>query len=315
MDLRQLRSLVVLMDSDLNMSRAAERLHLVQSAVSQHLSRLEQELGVRLFVRQGKRLVAPTAAGERVLQYAREALSIQDNILAVGRDHRDDQNGILRIGTTHAQACYVLPPVIRAFRQRYPKVALQIHQGTPTQLVEMALTDGVDFSICTEALGEHSALAVVSCFRWNRSLIAPAGHPVLERRPLSLEALCEYPLISYVFGFTGSNHMRTSFARQGLQPNLVLSAADTDVIKTYVREGLGVGLIASLAYCAQTDGDLEVRELSHLFPWETTLVAYRKEKYLRHFQQCFIELLQAMLGENGRLLPEVEGLCRGSSHR
>lgn len=299
MELRQLRSLVALADSDFNVSQAAEHVHLVQSAVSQHLAQLERELGTRLFLRQGKRLVALTAAGEQVVRYAREALAVRENILAVGRDHVDEASGVLRIGTTHTQARYVLPPVIRAFRGLYPKVSLQIHQGTPLQLVEMACADTVDFSICTEALSEHPALTVLPCYRWNRSLIVPAGHPMTTRRPLSLEVLCEYPLISYVFGFTGASSMRTSFARAGLEPDLVLSAADTDVIKTYVREGLGVGLIASMAYSPAIDGDLVERDLSHLFPWESTLVAYHRDKFLRRFQQCFIDLLQRMVSENG----------------
>ena len=299
MDLQQLRSLVALVESDCNVSQAAKRLHLVQSAVSQHLSQLEKELGTRLFVRQGKRLVGLTQAGKRVVHYARQALSIRENILAVGREHVDETSGILRIGTTHTQARYALPPVIRAFRKAYPDVSLQIHQGTPQQLVEMANAGVVDFSICTEALSDHPSLTVVPCYRWNRSLIAPLGHPILERRPLSLEVLCEYPLITYVFGFTGSSHMRSTFARAGFEPKLVLSAVDTDVIKTYVREGLGVGLIASMAYSSATDSDLAFKDLSHLFPWESCFVAYHQDKYLRRYQQHFIELLQNMVLDDG----------------
>jgi len=299
MELKQLRSLVALADSDLNVSRAAQRLHLVQSAVSQHLSRLERELGTRLFLRQGKRLTALTAAGERVLHYAREALSIRENILAVGRDHVNEDVGVLRLGTTHTQARYALPPVIRAFRADYPKVSLQINQSAPDQLAAMAADDSVDFAICTEALAEHGSLSVIPCYRWNRSLIAPFGHPLLQRRPLSLALLCEYPLISYTYGFTGAGSLRAAFARDGLQPDLVLGAADTDVIKTYVREGLGVGIIASLAYAPRFDADLALRDLSHLFPWETTLLAYRQDKYLRRFQQRFIDLLRAMVSDNG----------------
>jgi DNA-binding transcriptional LysR family regulator len=299
MELRELKSFVAAVDCGLNVSQAAERLHLVQSAVSQHLARLETELGTRLFVRQGKRLAALTPAGARVLDYARQALAIREDILTVGRDHVDEATGVLRIGTTHTQARYVLPPVIRAFRHTYPHVALQIHQGTPPQLAELAAADTVDFAICTEALAAHPALTTLPCYRWNRSLIAPLGHPVLDRQPLSLELFCEYPLITYVFGFTGSSRLRSTFARMALEPDVVLSAADTDVIKTYVREGLGVGLIATVAYSARTDSDLAARDLSHLFPWETTFIAYRRDKYLRRFQQHFIELLQRMVQSQG----------------
>ena len=307
MEIRELRSFVAAVECGLNVSQAAQRLHLVQSAVSQHLSRLEQELGTRLFVRQGKRLAALTPAGERVLGYARAALAIREDILTVGRDHVDESAGMLRIGTTHTQARYVLPPVIRAFRQTYPQVSLQIHQGTPPQLGDMAATDAVDFAICTEALAAHPALTTLPCYRWNRSLIAPVGHPILSRQPLSLEVICEYPLITYVFGFTGGSHLRSAFRRLALEPELVLSAADSDVIKTYVREGLGVGLIATVAYLPQTDADLATRDLSHLFPWETTLLGYRRDKYLRRFQQHFIELIQTMVKPQGVVTGSAAG--------
>lgn len=299
MELRELRSFVAAVESGLNLSQTATGLHLVQSAVSQHLARLEAELGTRLFVRHGKRLTALTPAGEAVLHYARQALAIRDSILAVGRDHVDETSGVLRIGATHTQARYVLPPVIRAFRRAYPGVSLQIHQGTPSQLAELAESDAVDFSICTEALGARPALATRPCYRWNRSLIAPRGHPILERQPLSLELICEYPLITYVFGFTGSSHLRATFARLALEPQVVLSAADTDVIKTYVREGLGIGLIATVAYCPRADTDLVARDLSHLFPWEVTLLAYRRDKYLRRFQQHFMELMLTLVQAQG----------------
>ncbi len=299
MELKELSSLVTLAESRFNVTAAAQRLCVVQSAVSQHLARLEQELGTQIFVRKGKRLIGLTAAGERVLSYARQALAVRENILAVGRDHVEEAIGVLRIGTTHTQARYVLPPVIRAFRQYYPLVSLQIHQGTPRELVEMAFTDRVDFSICTEELGEHSGLTAIPCYRWNRSLVAPRRHPVLQRRPLSLESVCEYPLITYTFGFTGAGHMQTTFARAGLRPEVVLSAVDTDVIKTYVREGLGIGLIASMAYSPEQDKDLALRDLSHMLPWETTWVAYHSDKYLRRYQQQFIDLLAEMVLDNG----------------
>ncbi len=299
MELRQLNSLVALAESGFNVTMAAKQLYLVQSAVSQHLSQLEEELGTQLFVRKGKRLIALTAAGESVLSYARQALAIRENILAVGRDHVEEGSGVLRIGTTHTQARYVLPAVIRAFRRIFTAVSLQIHQGTPQELVEMAINDRVDFSICTEELGEHSSLTAIPCYRWNRSLIALKGHPIMLEKPLSLERICNYPLITYTFGFTGANHMQTTFARAGLQPDVVLTAADTDVIKTYVREGMGVGLIASMAYSVEQDRDLEIRDLGNMLPWETTWVAYHKDKYLRRYQQQFIDLMETMVLDNG----------------
>ncbi len=307
MELRQLASLVAVVEANFNVTEAAERLHIVQSAVSQQLARLEGELGTEIFTRKGKRLVSLTASGEKVLNYARQSLALRENILAVGRDHVDEDKGILRIGTTHTQARYVLPRIIRAFREVFPDVSLQIHQGTPQQLVEMALADKVDFSVCTEELGEHPTLTAVPIYRWNRVLIAPKRHAVLRCKPLGLECICKYPLITYTFGLNGSTHLKSTFARSGLRPNIVLSAVDTDVIKTYVREGLGVGLIAQTAYSPTIDKDLSMRELKHLLPWETTWVAYHREKYLRRYQQSFIDLLNRMTVENGRIVEPGTG--------
>jgi LysR family transcriptional regulator, cys regulon transcriptional activator len=300
MELRQLRSLVALAESGFSVSRAAQRLHLVQPAVSQHLRLLEEELGTPLFLRRGKRLLGFTEAGEKVLLHARSTLADAANILAIGRDHVAEARGVLRIGTTHTQARYVLPPVLRQFNQTYPEVEVQIHQGTPAQLVEMALADQVDFAICTEAIGEHPGLTTLPSYRWNRCLIAPPGHPVFEHRPITLGVLCEYPMITYVAGFTGRGSLSGSFAKVGLRPKVVIGAADTDVIKTYVREGMGIGIIAHLAFQKGVDGDLETRDLSHLFPWEVTRIAHAKGKYVRRFQQRFVDLFQQEADRIGR---------------
>jgi LysR family transcriptional regulator, cys regulon transcriptional activator len=203
MELRQLRSLIALVDAGFSVTRAAQALHLVQPAVSQHLRQLEDELGTPLFLRHGKRLLGLTEAGLQVAEHARSALAETANIHAIGQDHVEDAHGVLRIGTTHTQARYVLPPVLRSFNAAYPDVEVQIHQATPAQLVEMALADRIDLAICTEAIADHPDLAAFPAYRWNRCLIAPQGHPVLKRRPISLEVLCEYPIITYVFGFTG----------------------------------------------------------------------------------------------------------------
>ncbi len=299
MQLRQIRSLAQMVDSGFNVTRAAERMHLVQSAVSQQLSRLEQELGTDVFQRQGKRILGLTEAGEQVLHYAERILKDMENITAIGRDHVDDNRGVLRIGTTHTQARYVLPGVIRVFRKIYPQVNLQINQGTPDQLGELAASGRVDLSICTEAIGDHPQLEALHCYRWNRSLVAPLGHPLLSLRPLALDTLCQYPLVTYVFGFTGASRFRNSFARLGLKPNIVLSAADTDVIKAYVREGFGVGIIASMAYLKGSDIDLGIRDLSRLFPWEATRIAYNRDKFLRRYEQRFIALMQEMVADDG----------------
>ena len=220
-------------------------------------------------------------------------------------DHTREETGELRIGATHTQARYVLPPVIRRFATEYPKVDLAIHQGTPAQLIDMVLRDLVDVAVCTEGLGRHAALTAVPCYHWNRCLIAPVGHPLLKRRPLTLEALCEFPVITYVFGFTGRGNLSNAFAREGLRPRVILGAADTDVIKTYVREGMGYGIIADMAYQPDVDTDLGRRDLSHLFPWEVTKIAYQRHKYLRSYQQHFIDVFNA---ETANLVPVARAM-------
>ncbi|NEV63541.1 LysR substrate-binding domain-containing protein [Thiorhodococcus minor] len=299
MELRQLRSLVTLVDTQFNVSRAAERLHLVQSAVTQHLKHLETEIGGPLFLRHGKRLVGLTELGERVMCYADAIMRQTSNIQAAGCDFAEQDQGILRLGATHTQARYVLPPVIRRFVGAYPEVELQIHQGTPAQLVDLTLRDRVDLAICTEALGSEPGLRAIPCYRWNRALIAPRAHPLLDAEPLTLARLCEHPIITYVFGFTGRSGFSDAFAKAGLRPRVVLSAADTDVIKAYVREGLGIGIIAALAYRPTEDLDLGMRDLSALFPWETTKVAHAWDKHLRNYHKHFIDLFKAETGEGG----------------
>ena len=208
MEIRQLRSLAALEEAGFSVTAAAERLHLVQSAVSQHLQRLEDELGTELFQRRGKRLTGLTDAGRQVLFYARRTLADCDNILAVGREHVEEQSGLLRIATTHTQAVHILPAIIRAFRQQYPQVRIEIHQGTPEQLLDMVRRDRVDFAICTEAIDEGAAVTALGCYRWNRSVIAPRGHPLFDAAPLSLATLCDYPMITYVFGLARRSRFR-----------------------------------------------------------------------------------------------------------
>lgn len=291
MEIRQLQSLIKLIENQFSVSKAAEEMFLVQSAVSQHLKKLEDELGVVLFIRKGKRLTGLTDIGQEVAEYARHALAATNNIRSVGLDHNNQLSGILRIGTTHTQARYVLPPVLKAFNEAYPGVELQIHQGTPRQLVQWAINDDIDFSICTEELAQSSQLTNIPCYRWNRSLITLPDHPLQEKKQLSLEDLCQHPLITYVSGFTGRETFNQTFENAGLKPQVVLSAADTDIVKTYVLEGMGAGIIVNMAI---DDGGLQrfgFRDLSDLFPWEITRVAYLNDKYLRRYEQTFIDLL------------------------
>ena len=290
MNLRQLQALVCLINNDYSVSKTAEALSLVQSAVSQQLKRLEDELGSDLFVRKGKRLIGLTELGSQIEQNARATLACVDNISAIASDHEKVVQGILRVGCTHTQARYILPPIIKRFNQRYPQIELQIHQGNPKQLVEWASNDQVDFSICTEELASSTRLECIEGYQWNRSLVTRPGHPLLKIKKPSLKQLCKYPIITYVVGFTGRKNLNAAFAKANLKPNIVLSAADTDIIKAYVLDDLGIGVIASMAYNASTDKQLRQKDLSHLFPWETTRIAFPKNKYIRGFQQTFIDL-------------------------
>ena len=290
MELRQLQSLIKLIDCNFSVSKAADEMFLVQSAVSQHLKKLEQELGTDLFIRRGKRLIGLTPIGDQVVKHARVTLASVKSIRAIGHDHINQDEGILRIGSTHTQARYVLPPVIKAFNIAYPRVELQIHQGTPRQLVQWAVNDEIDFSICTEALAESRQLTNIPCYKWNRSLITLAHHPLQSVPILTLADLCDYPLITYVYGFTGRKSFSDTFQKANLEPHVVLSAADTDIIKTYVQEGMGVGIIASMALDDRADENFISRDVSHLFPWEISRIAYINDKYLRQYQQKFIDL-------------------------
>ena len=290
MEFRQLQSLIKLIECNFSVSKAATEMFVVQSAVSQHLKKLENELEADLFIRKGKRLVGLTEIGEQVANHARVTLASVNSIHAIGKDHVNQDQGILRIGSTHTQARYVLPPVLKAFNHAYPLVELQIHQGTPKQLVQWAINEEIDFSICTEALAESNQLTNIPCYKWNRSLITLSGHPLQKLEKLTLKDLCEYPLITYVYGFTGRRSFSDTFTKAGLEPHVVLSAADTDIIKTYVLEEMGIGIIASMALDEAGDTKTEIRDLSHLFPWEITRIAYLNDKYLRHYEQKFIDL-------------------------
>ena len=306
MDIRQLQTFVTLINNEFNVSRTADKQFLVQSAISQQLKKLEQELGGDLFIRKGKRLVGLTDLGVKVEQQARAAVASVSNIRRMADDEEKSGQGILRIGCTHTQARYILPPVIKRFNQHFPEVELQMHQGNPQQLVDWAVHDTVDFSICTEELAQSEQLQSIPCYRWNRCLITLPDHPLLRQESITLQDLCSYPIITYVMGFTGRRNFNLTFEHAGLKPNTVLSAADTDIIKTYVLDGLGIGVIAGMAFNPVVDRQLGFRDLGHLFPWEITRIAYVKDRYIRRHQQTFIDLfLQSIRQDQGHQIEAV----------
>jgi len=295
MNLQQLRYVVEVSRRGLNVSEAAEALFTSQPGVSKQIRLLEEELGVDIFVRHGKRLVALTKPGHQVLAIAERMLRDQASLKMVGDEFSRESEGVLSIATTHTQARYALPPVIQQFIQRYPRVRLNLHQGSPTQVCDYVLSGEADIAIATEAIADNENLVMLPCYQWNRSVIAPKGHPILKAQPLTLEAIARWPIITYDFAFTGRNQINKAFLGRGLKPNVVLTAIDSDVIKTYVAMGLGVGILASMAFDPVADKQLGALEAAHLFESSTTRIGIRRNAYLRGYVYAFIELFAPAL--------------------
>jgi LysR family cys regulon transcriptional activator len=289
-NLQQLRYLCAVVDHGLNVSVAADALFTSQPGISKQIRQLEDELGVPIFIRQGKRLAALTAGGEVIVATARRALQELNNLKRVGAEFKSEDTGALAIATTHTQARYVLPPVLKRFAERYPKVRLLLHQGNPAQVAEQTQRADVDVGIATEALADYPGLVSLPCYTWNRCVLVPKGHPLAKVRPLTLEALARYPIVTYDFSFTGRSQINAAFAAKGIEPNVVLTALDSDVIKTYVELGLGVGIIAQMAYDPTRDSQFDKLDAAHLFAASTTRLALRRGVYLRGFVYEFITL-------------------------
>lgn len=290
MKLQQLRYLWEVTRHDLNVSATAEGLYTSQPGISKQIKLLEEELGLQVFARSGKHLTEVTPVGQTIIDAAGRILAEVENIRRIAQDFNDQQHGSISIATTHTQARYALPSVIQAFIKKYPGVALHMHQGTPMQISELAANRTVDFAIATEALELFESLIMLPCYRWNRSIIVPLGHPLVHEVPLTLEAVAEYPIVTYVFGFTGRSQLDHAFATRGLDPRVVFTAVDADVIKTYVKLGLGVGIMASMAYDPSIDQELCALDASHLFEPSVTKIGFRKGTFLRGYMYEFIGL-------------------------
>jgi LysR family cys regulon transcriptional activator len=290
MKLHQLRYLLAVAGSDLNVTVASSRIHTSQSGVSKQLRLLESELGFQIFTRQGRALTRITPAGQQVVQRAQRIVHEIESIRRLSEDLTNETGGTLSIGTTHTQARYVLPPVIGAFRKRYPHVRLHLHQGTSEQIAHMMRADQIDFAIATGSESLFPEVTILPSYHWHRTLVVPKGHPLAEVRALSLRTLADYPLITYTFSFSGPSSLNESFAEAGLEPNVVLTARDADLIKTYVRLGLGVGIVAHMALDAQEDADLIPIDATGLFPRHTTWIGYRRGMLIRRYMYDFLEL-------------------------
>ena len=289
MELRHLRYFAALAEH-LSFTVAAQKVHGTHTTLSHQIRQLEDELGVPVFIRQGKRLTGLTAGGEVVVATARRALQELTNLKRVGAEFKSEDEGTLAIATTHTQARYVLPAVLKRFAERYPKVRLLLHQGNPIQVAEQTARAEVDVGIATEALADYPELVTLPCYTWNRCVLAPKGHPLANGRPLTLDALARYPIVTYDFSFTGRSQINAAFTAKGLEPNVVLTALDSDVIKTYVELGFGVGIVAQMAYDPVRDKQFEKIDATHLFGPSTTRLALRRGIYSRGFVYEFISL-------------------------
>lgn len=290
MNLQQLRYIHEVARRGLNVSEAAEALFTSQPGVSKQIRQFEAELGIEIFVRHGKRLVDVTEPGRQVLAIAERMLRDADNLRQVGAEFTNESAGALSIATTHTQARYVLPRVVRDFLRRFPEVKLSLHQGSPRQVAEMVISGEADVGIATEAIADYDDLVMLPCYQWNRCVVATPRHPILKEQPLTLEAIARYPLITYDDAFTGRSLINKAFLGRGLRPNVVLTALDSDVIKTYVTMDLGIGIVARMAFDPAVDKGLGMVEAAHLFESSTTRIGLRRNAYLRGYVYAFVEL-------------------------
>ncbi|MBL8445830.1 MAG: CysB family HTH-type transcriptional regulator [Zoogloeaceae bacterium] len=297
MNFQQLRIIRETVRQGFNLTEVANALFTSQSGVSKHIKDLEDELGVELFVRRGKRLLGLTDPGKGLVAIVDRMLLDARNIKSLADQYSQADQGRLTVATTHTQARYALPGVVAQFKQAFPRVHLVLHQASPGEIAAMVQDGQADIGVATESLAEAADLASFAYYAWHHSVVVPAGHPLEATQPLTLEAIADYPIITYHDGFTGRAYLDRTFANAGLAPDIVMSALDADVIKTYVELGLGIGIIASVAFSPTRDLALRQLASDHLFAPNTTRIAVRKGHYLRGFAYRFIELCAPTLKE------------------
>ena len=297
MNLQQFRYVSEVVRRGLHVSEAATALHTSQPGVSKQIRALEEELGSAIFVRQGKRLTAVTDAGREIVASIDRVLAELANLRAIGQEHAAQDKGTLAVGVTHTQARYALPPLVTQFKKRFPDVKLKLLQGNPQQLARLVLEGEADIAIATEALESYPELVTLPCYTWHHCVVVPKGHPLARAKPLTLEAIARYPIVTYDSTFAGRTSLDRTFAARGLQPEIALTALDSDVIKSYVALGLGVGIISERAFRASHDEGLVALPGTHLFPLQTTRLAFKRGAYLRGFTVAFIRLFTPNLRE------------------
>lgn len=312
MKLQQLRYLCETAHQNMNLSRAAKVLHTSQPAISKQIQMLEEELGVDVFLRNGKRVVGITQPGKLIIETAMRMLRDADNLKKIAQEFSSEASGTLTIATTHTQARYALPPVIQRFTARYPKVKLILRQGSPVQIATLVTSGDADIAIATEAIEQFHELVMLPCYQWNRCIVVPPKHPLLKQKRLTLAAINQYPIITYDFAFTGRSKINQAFADQGLEPNVVLTAIDSDVIKTYVELGLGIGILANMAFDAKRDRNLRSVDASHLFESSTTRIGISRNSYLRGYIFDFIEMFAPHL-DHATVQAKLEGSKSGNA--
>jgi LysR family cys regulon transcriptional activator len=306
---QQLRIIRETVRRNFNLTEVANALYTSQSGVSKHIKDLEDELGVELFVRRGKRLIGMTEPGKELVGIVERMLLDAKNIKRLAEQFAMSDRGDLTVATTHTQARYALPPVVVKFKKAFPKVRLVLHQASPKEIVAMLLDGSADIGVATEALEDNPDVVAFPYYSWDHAIIVPAGHDLERIKPLTLEAIAQWPIITYDQGFTGRPRIDQAFTAAGLEPDIVMTALDADVIKTYVELGLGIGIIASMAYDAKRDTGLKLLDASGLFARNTSRIAVRHGRYLRGYAYRFLELCSPDLTEavvRSRLMPKGE---------
>ena len=295
MNLHQFRFVQEAVRRNLNLTEAAKALHTSQPGVSKAIIELEGELGIEIFARHGKRLKRVTEPGQHVLQSIELIMREVSNLKRIGEQYSAQDSGTLSIATTHTQARYVLPPSVAKLREAYPKVNVSLHQTTPDQVARMVIDEVADIGMATESLADYPELVTLPCYEWQHVLVMPPGHPLAQNERIGLDDIAHEPLITYHPSFTGRTKIDAAFAARRLQPRIALEAIDSDVIKTYVRLGLGIGIVAEMAVRDDPLGDLVVRPVGHLFGQSVARVAFKRGAYLRNFVYRFAELLSDRL--------------------
>ena len=290
MNFQQLRSVRETVRCGFNLTEVASILFTSQPGVSRQIRELEEELGVDIFVRAGKRLTGLTPPGSTLLPIVERLLLDAENLKRAGDDFSSKMEGQLSVAATHSQARYALPHVVKDFRDKFPQVTLHLHQGSPKQVADMLLSGEADIGVATEALSNYTQLVTLPCYRWTHSIVVPPNHPLLSiEGPVTLQQLSQYPIITYQAGYTGRSHIDDAFSSEALHPKVVLTAMDADVIKTYVELGMGVGIVASIALDADRDRNLRILDAGHLFQVNVTRLGLRKGVWLRGYAYSFIE--------------------------